>query len=421
MAKIIPLEPIICPHCWKDFVLEDIRWVSVDNRLLGDPRRGENENRCFTPTRYSIDGNAIDAFGGECTKLVCPRCHLPIARPLIHMKTWFTSIAGAQASGKSYLLAAMIKSLRDSCHKFGVGFNDADGNANQLVRDYEKEMFYNPTNDPIELLKTQRALIGDWYDNVTIEGQEHLYPKPFLYSLKLDSRHPFHQHADQIDRVLCLYDNSGESFLPGTDDEAFAPVTRHMAISKALFFCFDPTQEPAWRKAAKMPAAATEGLKGRVTEPQEVIFTEMLERIATHQKARKRARETQEDKPLIIILSKFDTWCDLLGRKRLRKPWNPTENGSYVFDIEMVERVSDKLRSILQETSPSFVHRAEEFTDKLLFVPVSATGMAPDKNNKFHVDEIAPMWCEVPLLATLVKWGGPGHIIPSFKRSQQPS
>ena len=80
--------------------------------------------------------------------------------------------------------------------------------------------------------------------------------------------------------------------------------------------------------------------------------------------------------------------------------------------------VSDKLRSILQQTSPSFVHRAAQFTKKLLFVPVSATGMAPDQNNKFHSDEIKPMWCDVPLLASLVKWGGPGHIIPSFRRNR---
>ena len=85
-----------------------------------------------------------------------------------------------------------------------------------------------------------------------------------------------------------------------------------------------------------------------------------------------------------------------------------------------VEAVSAQLRHFLQKTSPSLVQRAEDFTKKLLFVPVSATGMAPDENNNFPSDKIRPMWCEVPLLATLAKWGGPGHIIPSFRRKPKP-
>ena len=49
-------------------------------------------------------------------------------------------------------------------------------------------------------------------------------------------------------RALGLYDNAGEHFLPGRDTLG-SPVTRHLARSRVLFFLFDPTQDPRFRKA----------------------------------------------------------------------------------------------------------------------------------------------------------------------------
>jgi len=49
-------------------------------------------------------------------------------------------------------------------------------------------------------------------------------------------------------RCLCLYDNAGESFEPGAENED-NPVTRHMAKADTLLFVYDPTQETAFRRA----------------------------------------------------------------------------------------------------------------------------------------------------------------------------
>jgi len=40
-----------------------------------------------------------------------------------------------------------------------------------------------------------------------------------------------------VSRVICVYDNAGESFQVGKDSEA-SPATQHLAKSKALMFLF---------------------------------------------------------------------------------------------------------------------------------------------------------------------------------------
>jgi len=50
--------------------------------------------------------------------------------------------------------------------------------------------------------------------------------------------------------VICLYDNAGESFQPG-HDTAQNPTTQHLAKSRALFYLFDPTQDPRFREQCR--------------------------------------------------------------------------------------------------------------------------------------------------------------------------
>ena len=99
---------IKCPHCWESFPPDDVRWTSVHSDLLGDPRLGDEANRRFTPTRFNVAGNAIDAYGSVCSELACPHCHLPIARPLLEIQPWFASIAGTPACGKSFFLTKKV-------------------------------------------------------------------------------------------------------------------------------------------------------------------------------------------------------------------------------------------------------------------------------------------------------------------------
>src|SRR5687768_4272609 len=108
----IPLvRKVVCPHCWHTFRPEEILWVSEHEELVGDPIVKDEPIR-FLPTRFNLEGCAIDAREMVCRTLACPECHLVIPRVLLENPITFFSLVGSVGSGKSNLLAAMTWELR---------------------------------------------------------------------------------------------------------------------------------------------------------------------------------------------------------------------------------------------------------------------------------------------------------------------
>ena len=134
-----------CPHCWERFAPEQVLWISEHVDLLGDPLLGPEQQQRFLPSRFTIDGDAIDSRGMTCRTLACPQCHLPIPRAMLEMEPLFVSILGAPASGKSYLLTAMTWQLRQVLPlHFKVAFTDADPASNRVLNECEESLFLHP-------------------------------------------------------------------------------------------------------------------------------------------------------------------------------------------------------------------------------------------------------------------------------------
>ena len=197
--------------------------------------------------------------GQVCQELACPSCHLRVPRPLFESAPLFASIAGTPSCGKTYFLASMTWRLRHTLPKhFAMTFSDADPVSNLLLNEYENQQFFSSSPDElVKLAKTQEH--GDLYDTVMYGEQLVEYPRPFLFSIRPSANHPNYAKSARVSRLLCLYDNAGESFEPGKDDVS-APVTRHLAQSQVVMFCFDPTQDPRLRKECQ----------ARTTDPQVV-------------------------------------------------------------------------------------------------------------------------------------------------------
>jgi hypothetical protein len=212
--------------------------------------------------------------------------------------------------------------------------------------------------------------------------------------------------------VLCLYDNAGESFLPG-QDTATNPVTRHLALSQVLLFLFDPTQDLRFRKACQ----------GKTDDPQMKQRSERLERerpirqdtilLEAAQRVRRYSGMGQNDRhrrPLIVVVTKYDSWSTLLSGKPLPSPWvSSSKNSMCAMDLEMVESVSAQVRKVLWKLTPEIVSAAEGFADHVIYIPVSATGRSPEVDSAtgafgLRPSDIKPMWAEVPLLYTLSRW-----------------
>ena len=135
------LRRTTCPHCWTAFAPEEALWISAHSDLLGDARLGPDQLQRFLPTRFNVDGNAIDAKGLVCHSLGCPRCHLSIPRAVLEMETFFVSILGTPACGKSYYLTALTWELRRilPAH-FALSLGEADTVSNRSLSEYEESL-----------------------------------------------------------------------------------------------------------------------------------------------------------------------------------------------------------------------------------------------------------------------------------------
>lgn len=412
-SRIPILGRVTCPHCWQVFPPEQALWIAEHPDLVGDPRLGMDSAQRFLPSRFDLQGAALDARGFACHGLACPRCHLSVPQAFFEMPPVFVSILGAPACGKSYFLAAMTWRLRKVLPKwFSLGFSDADPILNQRLQEYESLQFQNPNQDKLVALEKTEPQ-GDSYDTVLFGDQRISYPRPFVFSVAPSQGHPNYASAAAAARALCVYDNAGESFLPGADTAA-SPVTRHLALSRVLMFLFDPTQDMRFRKlcAGKTQdpqmSERSERLDRERPVRQETILAEAAQRVRRFSGL---GQNQKHPRPLIVVVTKLDAWSSLWnidGGWRL--PWVKSCDSSIAaMQLDRIDELSQVLRSLLWKMSPEIVSVAESFASQVLYLPVSATGCSPERDPStgmfgFRPKNAKPIWAEVPLLCSMSRW-----------------
>ena len=408
-----------CPHCWKEFRTTQLLFISESPDLPADPKLPSDRLR-FLPQRFNLAGAALDPHNVPCEKMACPECHLPIPRPWLELNSFFISIAGAPASGKSYFLASMIWQLRKTlAQNFCTNFTDTDPHANRRVFEYETTLFAGSA-DPNKLVRIDKTDVGgDIYNNTILNGTPTQLAQPFTYTTEPMPNHPLLHKASRTQQVICVYDNAGEHFLPGADHTA-APVTRHMAKSDVLLFIFDPTQDVRFRSACTErvndPQMVDEaGMQSDIVSRihstrQETVLTNILTQIRNLKflSAREKIKI-----PLIIVLSKYDAWQQLVRNKfpagkapHERQPWKRTNvETTRVYNSDIVNEYSQITRTMLLELIPNLVSTAESAVEMVTYIPVSATGGPPELGEAdeqgirplcYRPKNVKPIWVEVP-------------------------
>ncbi len=404
------LEKTTCPHCWHTFEPHSTLWIATHPNLRGDPRLGTDAQRRFLPSRFTPRGQAIDESGSECTQLACPNCHLHVPRLCLEFKPWFVSIFGAPTSGKSYYLAAMTWALRRKLPAaFRISFTDTDATTNQMLAGYEEKLFYNSTpNDLLTLgeLIAKTYEEGDLYDTALFGADRVQFPRPFLFTIRPQPDHPAAVDSDAMSRILCLYDNAGESFLAGRDS-ALRPVTRHLAESSLLLFLFDPTQHQPFRQrlAAARREVASDIKAGQEVNRQDLILTEAASRVRRFAGL----RDTEKhDKPLVVIVTKQDVWESLVPEFKATESVVASNRGlsTSVLNLDRIDDLSRAIRRLLLELTPEVVSAAESFARNVTYVGVSSLGVAPVRHPTtgrwaIRPTDLKPTGVEIPLLLGL--------------------
>ncbi len=416
MASATPqltlLQKVTCPHCWNSFAPEDSLWIAEHPDVTGDAKLGPDAARRFLPTRLTIEGDALDEAGYRTSRLACPECHLEVPRALYQIMPVFFSIMGAPTSGKSYFLASMTWKMRQMLPShFAVSMNDADAAANARLHEYEELQFLNPNPEQLVAIRKTEAQ-GHLYNMVNMGNHSVTLPRPFMFTMQPLSKHVHYKQAKRISRVLCLYDNAGESFLPG-NDSARDPSTRHLALSRCLFFLFDPTQDPRFRRACQGKSDDPQMVMRNSRLPreancrQDTILLEAINRVRRHGGLRE---DDLHQRPLTIVVTKWDSWSQLIPDLSRDDPYvKHPKLGCKLLDGRRIKEASEKVGALLSEITPEIVAAAEGFAKDLTFLPVSAIGRSPevdptDGSLGIRPKDIDPYWVEVPMLHALSRW-----------------
>jgi hypothetical protein len=223
-------------------------------------------------------------------------------------------------------------------------FNDADALGNQILISNEETLFLPEDPDQLVLLaKTEEQ--GDLYDQANLAGHVVLLPRPFLFNVRPAPGHPRANRREKISRVVCLYDNAGESFQPGNDTMSSA-ATQHLAKARILMFLFDPTQDPRFRQKCRAFNDDPQLTNARGTQRQETILAEASSRVRRYAN---RPPGRKHDAPLLVLIPKSDVWSTMLEEDIMSEPVLPKAlGGSFsAVDVLRIERVSAALRALL--------------------------------------------------------------------------
>ena len=403
-----PNGSLKCPHCWWKYEYEDLLFIAGHQSLTGDPVLGPDVQKRFIPTEFNSSSQALDSLGVACTDMACPRCRLYIPKSTLRNNDdMIISIVGAPGSGKSFLLTSMVWKLRMVLGRdFALNLMDADPSTNKVLHDYEDLFFANPDpNSLVVLRKTEES--GELYNEVLLDGSYMQLPNPFFFNLKGMPHHPWKTGGGaDFEKGLVLYDNAGESFQPGKDS-AVNPATRHLAHSDIVFFLFDPTQDPQFRR--RLATLNHEQLqKSMVVSRQEILMSEMITRMERYNNI---DGKNLFDKTVVITISKFDLWKDLLPFDIENEPWASVQgHPTKALDLDAIYAISLIVRNLFLEINPQLVHTAEAHFKNVVFLPCSAIGRdinmkSSEQGLGVQSSEIDPFWVSSPILLLLEENG----------------
>lgn len=381
-------ENFKCPYCRTVSDIGDVLSVSVSPGLLGDTVLGDGEPSRFAPTNFTDNGLALDAEGGVCTEIACPRCHMSIPQDLMQLEQIVMSVVGTSGAGKSVFLASAIWQCRQLLKlKFGVGFRDLAPSWNTWIRAYEEKLFFQQDDTKLQQIAKTDMQASDISRSVNLGGEIVLLPKPSYFRLGggMD---------EESEKSFVVYDCAGEHFMPSNDSHS-SLVTLHTLSADSILFLFDPSADPRLRPFLSRGS----GTATNYAQMQDVLLAELVAKSKKYMGNRGGRKLKQ---PLLFAISK----ADMLNREL---PMNVSvyavrPDGKTALDVMALREVSDKTEAFLDKYVPEVSATARDISNDIWFLPVSALGHNP-MNEGVRPCDIKPIWAELPVVFTLAQKG----------------
>lgn len=382
----------LCPVCWTRFDYGDVMHIAQHENLRGDPILGSDAQLRFFASKFNDLGQGVDAMGLSCPDLACPHCRRKLPEGFLDLNHHIFSLIGAPGAGKSYYISVLAKVLPETLYQqFHILMKDADPSGNARLNEMKNRLFAGGSAEQAMLVKTQ--LEGEMYERVPHAGRLVAMPRPFVYRMIPQEK----VHQEESEHGLIFYDNAGEHFEPGSDSVE-SPGARHVANSAALFFLFDPTSSPEFRKRLEGNPDPQLKIEGRIDQ-QYILLAELEARI---RKLKHLGLRDPIETPLAILVGKSDLWNPMLLNKKLENPLTPSG-----LNMEQIESNSKALRELLMEYNPTLVANADSLSTEVAYFPVSALGHSPKalENGALAPDpeKIKPDMVEVPVLWAMKK------------------
>ena len=385
-GEIVPGENFRCPYCRVVSDLSDVLAVSVSPSLVGDPVLGDGEQKRFLPSHFNASGLPLDADGGVCLEIACPRCHMALPRALLDSSQIVMSIVGAAGAGKSVFLASSMWQCRTMLSRlFGISFMDLDPVANRWINAYEEKLFFQEDSTSLQQIQKTDERDQNTSKSVMLDGAEVLLPLPSFFRMQKDG---------EPQQSLVVYDSAGEHFRAGADTHS-SSVTLNMLNADSLFFMFDPSADPRFRSVLDFGG----GTAHNYAQRQDVLLAEMSARIRRHLGNR---CESKLSRPLIFGVSKADLLREYLPLEA--ELYYARADGRYALNIDVLRILSETTENLLKSVVPEAVATARDIASEVWFLPVSALGHNPMKEGVRPCD-ITPVWTELPVVFTLAKRG----------------
>ena len=317
-------KTITCPYCMDVVSKDSLRYTC---------------KKCGTeyPSSIKVQSCKTKNCGGL-LELRCLTCEKELPSMIFQFDQYIKfCIVGQTNCGKTNYITVMLEEFKQKLNK---------------------KMLIQPMNTETSDIQTENV---DYLYNQKIElpPTPSGYLKPQLWQITDRTRYNKVKEAYKV-YSLNIFDGAGEDYLHMTDD-----IRRYINGADYIFFLVDPLNLPAVRKQL--------GRSGANQNSSEELVKGMAQylRMGFGLPAGKRI-----DKPVAVILTKFDMIMDLMGCAQVTQENEAAFNSDYMRSD--ADAIDSEIRSWLESIGESFLLSALETNfKKNRFFGVSSYGHAP--------------------------------------------